>query len=324
MNKIIKIQATGNSDVLQLSDESSSSPGKDQASVRVILAGVNFIDVYHRRGQYELPLPSRLGLEGIGEIIEIGAENIDLKIGDTVFWTSTLGSYSQYINVPIDQLTRIDSKTKLNPDQILPLLLQGMTAHYLANSAYLVNKGDTALVTAAAGGVGQLLVQLLKAKGVKVVALASSIERANYAKNVGADFAGTYQDIADLVNEATSGTGVNVVYDSVGIDVFDYCLNSLAWKGMYVLYGAASGAVPPFDLMRLNAKSLSIRRPSLGAYTQNHAERFSRFNEMVELTLAGKLKFSAAKVFPFSQAKQAHDLIESRTYSGKIALDPWL
>jgi NADPH2:quinone reductase len=323
MNKIIEIQTNGDSDVLKVSDVNLLSAGKDQASIKITLAGVNFIDVYHRRGQYALPLPSRLGLEGIGEIIEIESETSDFKVGDIVFWTSTLGSYAQYIAVPVNQLTRIDSNITLKPDQILPLLLQGMTAHYLANSAYLVNEGDTVLVTAAAGGVGQILVQLLKAKSVRIIALASTIERANYAKSIGADFVGTYQDIAELVSEATNGAGVNVVYDSVGKDVFDSCLDTLTWKGMYVLYGAASGPVPPFDLMRLNPKSLSIRRPSLGAYTQNYAERVARFIELAELAQTGKLKYPAAKVLPLTQAKQAHDLIESRTYSGKIALDPW-
>lgn len=320
----IKFSRCGDSSVLDLVDSETSETAKGQALVKVNLAGVNFIDVYHRRGQYTLPLPSGLGLEGIGEIQAFGGESGNLQIGDKVFWTGALGSYGQFVNVPIDQLTLIESELQLTNEQLLPLLLQGMTAHYLVNSSYRVTNKDTVLVTAAAGGVGQLVVQLLKDKGARVIACASNLERTKYAKSLGADFVGTYDQIASLVDEVTQGLGVDVVYDSVGKDYFDECLAALKDNGMYVLCGAASGPVPPLDLGRLSSKSLAIRRPTLGSYTRTHDDRVARLKDLTNLIRDGKLKYPSAKVFPIDKTKEAHDLIESRTYSGKIAIDPWL
>ena len=319
----IRFDKCGGSDVLQVVEAEPTKPIAGQALVKVALAGINFIDVYHRRGQYPLPLPSGIGLEGIGEIVELGSTSADFKVGDRVFWTSALGSYAQFVNVALDQLTLIDSKFELSNEQLLPLLLQGMTAHYLVNSSYPVSHKDTVLVTAAAGGVGQLVVQLLKEKGASVIACASNSARAQFAKNLGADFVGTYDQIEALVHEVTQGQGVEVVYDSVGKDYFDVCLSVIKDNGMYVLCGAASGPVPPLDLGRLNAKSLAVRRPMLGSYTRTHADRLTRLNDLVSFIEQGKLKYPEAKVFALADAKSAHDLIESRTYSGKIGLNPW-
>lgn len=299
-NQVAKKSVTGN---------------KNRKEVRVLLAGVNFIDVYHRRGQYGLPLPSGIGIEGIGETAD----------GDRVFWLSSLGSYSQYIDIDEEALTQLP-RSSLTDEQILPLLCQGMTAHYLVDSAHSAKAGEVALVTAAAGGVGLLLIQLLKAKGVTVLAFASSVERAELARKHGADLVGTYSELNRIVGESRQNSGVdgvNVVYDSVGKDYFDLCLDSLAPAGMYVLYGGASGPVPPFDLMRLNSKSLAIRRPTLATYTATSTERIRRLTELISLAERGQLVYPEAKIFPLSQASQAHALIESRTYSGKIALDPW-
>ncbi|MBM3691244.1 MAG: quinone oxidoreductase [Actinobacteria bacterium] len=319
----ITFNRCGDSSVLQMIESETLSPAANEALVKVALAGVNFIDVYHRRGQYPLPLPSGIGLEGIGEIVSIGKACDDFKVGDRVFWTSALGSYAQYVNVPIDQLTVLEPEIQLTNEQFLPLLLQGMTAHYLVNSSYPVTSEDTVLVTAAAGGVGQLVVQLLKNKGATVIACASNSNRAQYAKNLGADFVGTYDQIEALVNEATQGQGVEVVYDSVGKDYFDVCLSVIKDNGMYVLCGAASGPVPPLDLGRLNAKSLAVRRPMLASYTRTHADRLGRLNDLASFIEHGKLKYPEAKVFALADTQSAHDLIESRTYSGKIGLDPW-
>lgn len=319
----IQFNTCGDSSVLQLVEAQTVEPNGDQALVKVDLAGINFIDVYHRRGQYPLPLPSGIGLEGIGEIVKLGDVGGDFKVGDQVFWTSALGSYAQFVNVPLNQLTLIDSTITLSDEQLLPLLLQGMTAHYLVNSSYPVSHKDTVLVTAAAGGVGQLVVQLLKEKGATVIACASNSARAQFAKNLGADFVGTYDQIEALVNEATQGQGVEVVYDSVGKDYFDVCLSVIKDNGMYVLCGAASGPVPPLDLGRLNAKSLAVRRPMLASYTRTHTDRLARLNDLVSLIEHGKLKYPEAKIFTLADAKSAHDLIESRTYSGKIGLNPW-
>lgn len=320
----IKFTKCGDSNVLDLVESEALEATKGQALVKVNLAGVNFIDVYHRRGQYNLPLPSGLGLEGIGEIQAFGGESGSFQIGDKVFWTSALGSYAQFVNVPIDQLTFIESDMQLTNEQLLPILLQGMTAHYLINSSYRVTNKDIILVTAAAGGVGQLVVQLLKDKEAIVIACASNMERAKYVKSLGADFVGTYDRISSLVDEVTQGLGVDVVYDSVGKDYFDECLAALKDNGMYVLCGAASGPVPPLDLGKLSSKSLAIRRPTLGSYTRTHDDRITRLKNLTNLIRDGKLKYPSAKIFPIDKTKEAHDLIESRTYSGKIAIDPWL
>lgn len=314
--KAIRVFTPGPADVLTLSDVSLPSPTQEQIPVKVSLAGVNFIDVYHRRGQYALPMPASIGtgigIEGIGSLPQ----------GEQVFWLSAIGSYAQEINVAESQLTKLPEST-LSNEEILPLLCQGMTAHYLVDSAYSVQAGEWTLVTAAAGGVGLLLTQLLKVRGAKVIALSSTPERAQIALEHGADVVGTYDQMASLTTRATDGLGVNAVFDSVGKDYFDNCLETLAPAGMYLLYGGASGPVPPFDLMRLNAKSLAIRRPTLATYTSTASQRLVRLSELISLTESGKLRYPATKVFPLSEAQRAHELLESRRYSGKIGLDPW-
>lgn len=310
--KAIRIHQTGGPEVL-IQEEKELPPRKtDQMSVRVELAGVNFIDVYHRRGQYALALPSGIGIEGIGVS----------ESGERYFWLNAMGSYAQEINVAAESLTRLP-ESELSPAELLPLLCQGMTAHYLVDSASIVHAGDVALVTAAAGGVGLLLIQLLKSRGVLVIACASTQERAEIAHNHGADVVGIYSQIEELVAETTNGRGVNVLYDSVGKDYFDVCLEALAPGGMFVLYGGASGPVPPFDLMRLNGRSLAIRRPTLATYTTTPNERIRRLNDLVALRNQGRLRYPTTRIFSLAEVATAHRLIESRTYSGKIGIDPW-
>lgn len=310
--KAIRIHQIGGPEALSLDEIELGKPSEDQTRIRVELAGVNFIDVYHRRGQYQVPLPCTLGIEGIGRS----------ETGDSFFWLSAMGSYAQELNINKDALTKIPP-TKLTHQELLPLLLQGMTAHFLVDSAYQVKSGESALVTAAAGGVGSLLVQLLVLRGVTVIACASTEERAERARLLGAEHAGTYEKMGEIVADATKGVGVNVVYDSVGKDYFDTCLGLLAPSGMYILYGAASGPVPPLELMRLNNKSLGIRRPTLATYTSSASERQRRLNELISLAEKGLIQYQPTKVFPLEQAKQAHELIESRRWSGKIGLHPW-
>ena len=310
--KAIRIRETGGPDVL-LQEEINLPPATaNQISLRIEIAGVNFIDVYHRRGQYPLALPSGIGIEGIGIS----------QTGERYFWLSAIGSYAQEINIDENSLTRLP-ESELTASELLPLLCQGMTAHYLVDSAFSVQTGDVALVTAAAGGVGLLLIQLLKSRGALVIACTSSNDRAALAREHGADFVGTYDQMSELVARVTGGSGVNVVYDSVGKDFFDNCLEALAPGGMYVLYGGASGPVPPFDLMRLNSRSLAIRRPTLATYTATSAERIRRLNELLELRKRGALRYPNTKIFPLAEAPSAHKLIESRTYTGKIGIDPW-
>ena len=310
--KAIRVNRTGGPEVLILADVELPAVTSDFLRIKVELAGVNFVDVYHRRGQYQMTLPSGIGIEGIGSS----------PSGERFFWLSVMGSYAQELNIPKSSLTSLPI-SRLTNEEVLPLLCQGMTAHYLVDSAYRVNSGETALVTAAAGGVGLLLVQLLSMRGVRVIACASTEARAQLAQEHGAHIVGTYEKLDQLVSEATNGVGVNVVYDSVGKDYFDQCLDALAPNGTYVLYGGASGPVPPFDLMRLNGKSLAIRRPTLATYTSTPEERVRRLSELIVLAEKGALQYPAAKVFPLSKADAAHQLIESRTYSGKIGLDPW-
>lgn len=310
--KAIRIHQTGGTDHLALEDVSLPQTEEHQLRISVELAGVNFIDVYHRRGQYPLELPTGIGIEGIGRS----------ESGARYFWLNILGSYAQEINAPKNGLTQIP-ETRLSNEELLPLLCQGMTAHYLVDSAYAVSRNETALVTAASGGVGLILVQLLKSRGAQVIALASSQERADFARSLGADLAGTYSQVNELVAGFTNSGGVNVVYDSVGKDFFDAGLHSLAASGMYVLFGGASGPVPPFDLMRLNGKSLAIRRPTLATYTVTADERIRRLRELISLRDQGLLRYPTTKTFPISEAANAHQLIESRTFMGKIGIDPW-
>lgn len=310
--KAIRIHQTGGSEVLSLENVSLPAPKGDQIQISVELAGVNFIDVYHRRGQYPLSLPSGIGIEGIGH------SHDDKRY----FWLNILGSYAQEIIAPTNSLTELPN-TDLSNEELIPLLCQGMTAHYLVDGAYVASGKDVAIVTAASGGVGLLLVQLLKARGAKVIALASSAERANFAKSLGADVAGTYAQVQQLVAEFTNSHGVSIVYDSIGKDFFDHGLGSLAPSGFYMLFGGASGPVPPFDLMRLNSKSLAIRRPTLATYTATSDERLRRLNELISLREKGALRYPTTRVFSIAESTSAHQLIESRTFMGKIGIDPW-
>ena len=310
--KAIRIHQTGGSEVLSLEDVSPALVGTDHIQISVELAGVNFLDVYHRRGQYPLPLPSGIGIEGIGHSHD----------GKRYFWLNILGSYAQEIIASKSSLTELPN-SDLSNEEILPLLCQGMTAHYLVDGAYNASENDVAIVTAASGGVGLLLVQLLKARGSKVIALASTQERADFAKSLGADLAGTYTQVHQLITELTKSQGATVVYDSIGKDFFDQGLDSLAPSGFYMLFGGASGPVPPFDLMRLNSKSLAIRRPTLATYTATAEMRLRRLNELILLQKEGLLRYPPAKVFSISESSKAHQLIESRTYKGKIGIDPW-
>ena len=309
--KSIRFHQQGGPEVLQLEESELPVSRADEVLLKVDLAGVNFIDVYHRRGQYPLPMPSGIGIEGIGTV----------ESGERFFWLSALGSYAQYVALPQDSLTVLPP-TSLSDEELLPLLCQGMTAHYLMDAAYPAKTGEVALVTAAAGGVGMLLIQLLKHQGVKVIALTSSPERSKIASEYGADVVGLYSQMGELVR-ANSDGGVNVVYDSIGKDYFDHCLDSLAPAGMYVLYGGASGPVPPFDLMRLNSRSLAIRRPTLSTYTADASSRERRLQALIALVESQSLRYPPAKIFSIGRSRQAHELIESRQYSGKIGIDPW-
>jgi NADPH2:quinone reductase len=298
-------------------------PGPGQLLVEVAASGVNFKDVYEREGRYPRPTPFVVGDELAGRVVGLG-DGAGLSIGQTVASAKAIGAHAQLALVDTGQAVPV-------PDGIAPELaaaavLQGMTAHYLVNSTYPAQRGETALVHAAAGGTGQLLVQLLTAKGVTVVATAGSAEKAAIAAQRGAGTVLRYDELDDLagaVRDATGGRGVDVVYDGVGQATFEASLASLRHRGMLVLFGAASGPVPPFDLQRLNpAGSLYVTRPTLGHYLEDKDELSWRAGEVFGAIADGTLHVEIGGRYPLERAADAYRALERRQTSGKLLLIP--
>lgn len=321
--KALTVPEKGGSDVLRVAEIDIPDPGPGQAQVRVAAAGVNFIDVYQRQGIYPIPTPFTLGMEGAGEVVAIGPD-CTLAIGDRVAWAMQLGSATELVNLPAAQLVPVPDGLDLKV--AAAAMLQGMTAHFLVNSTYPVQPGDQALVHAAAGGVGQLLVQLISAKGATVIATAGGPEKLAIAQRLGATHLIDYRAVGDVAAEvraATGGTGVHVAYDGVGKDTFDASLASLRPRGMLVLFGGASGQVPPFDIQRLNqAGSCYLTRPSLGAYVADRAELHWRAGEILAALADGSLSLEIGGEWPLAQAAQAYDALEARRTTGKLLLIP--
>lgn len=299
------------------------TPKPNEALVNIKAAGVNFIDVYVREGRYPTSLPFVNGQEGAGLVTEVGSEVTTLKPGDRVAYTSSLGSYAEYAAVPASRLVKIPDE--LDFEQAAAAMLQGMTAHYLLHSSYPLKKGETALIHAAAGGVGLLLVQMAKKIGARVIATAGTKEKAQLARDAGADECIVYTE-ADFETETkrlSDGAGVQVVYDGVGKATFDKDLNVLRPRGYLVLFGGSSGAVPPFDLIKLSQKgSLFITRPTLAHYTLTREELEWRANDVLQSIARGELKLRIHKVYPLADAAQAHRDLESRKTTGKLLLKP--
>lgn len=299
------------------------SPGPGQALVRVEAAGINFIDVYQRSGQYKMPLPGRLGLEGAGVVEAVGPGVSGLAVGDRVAWASVAGSYASHVVAPVDKLVPVpagvDSKTAA------AAMLQGMTAQYLVTDTYRIHAGDACVVHAAAGGVGLLLCQLADHAGAFVFGTVSTKEKALLAREAGADEVFVHGDV-DFAAEArrlTSGAGVRVVYDSIGKDTFDRSLSALARRGMLVLYGQASGPVPPFDPQRLAAAgSVFFTRPSLFDYVATREELAMRASYVFARIAEGALKVRIHAEIPLADAAEAHRRLESRETTGKVLLIP--
>lgn len=323
MTKALIVTANGGSDVLQVRDVDVPPPGPGQAQIKVAATGVNFIDVYQRQGVYPIPTPFTLGMEGAGEVVAVG-DGVDLRPGDRVAWAMSLGSAAGLSNQPAPQLVPVPDGVPLTTSAAA--MLQGMTAHYLVNSTYAVQPGDIALVHAAAGGVGQLLVQLITAKGGRVIATAGSAEKLAIAEGLGADVLINYRDtddLADAVRAATGGRGVDVAYDGVGKDTFDASLASLRPRGMLVLFGGASGQVPPVDLQRLNAGgSLFVTRPTLAHYVLDREELLWRGGEILGALADGSLHLEIGGEWPLAEAATAYDTLESRASTGKLLLLP--
>lgn len=321
--KAVQITEFGDQDVMVYKELQIPTPANDQVLVKLAASGVNFIDVYQRTGLYKVKLPYVLGLEGAGVIEQIGADVTNFFAGDQVAFTGVSGSYAEYALVPENRLVKvpegIDSKSAC------AAMLQGMTAHYLAFSTYPVKSGDTCLVHAAAGGVGLLLVQMAKMSGATVFATVSTDEKAALAHQAGADEVIKYteQDFEQEVKKLTNGSGLNVVYDSVGKDTFEKSLNCLKLQGYMVLYGQSSGPVPPFDPAILNAKgSLFLTRPSLFHYIADRQSLEKRAGEVLDWVANGKLKLRIEHVFQLSDATDAHRSLEGRKTTGKVLLVP--
>jgi len=298
-------------------------PKPNEAVVKVSASGINFIDVYFREGRYKAPMPFVLGQEGAGVVTALGPEVKSVKAGDRVAWTGLLGSYAEYAAVPADRLVPIPAG--VTDQQAAAAMLQGMTAHYLSHDTFPLKRGDTALLHAAAGGVGLLLVQMAHHIGARVIGTVSTEEKAKLAREAGADETILYtrQDFEAETTRLTADKGVDVVYDSVGKTTFEKGLNVLRPRGMMVLFGGSSGAVPPFDLIALSQKgSLYVTRPTLAHYIASRDELMARSSAVFGMIGAGKLKLRIEHVYPLSEAQRAHRELEGRKTTGKLLLIP--
>ena len=321
--KAIQVQNYGGPESLLFVDVPVPTPKPNEVIVRVAASGINFIDVYFREGRYPSKLPFICGQEASGSVSEIGSEVQAFKPGDRVAYTSILGSYAEYSAVPADRLVK--APDGITDQQAAAAMLQGMTAHYLVYDTYPLKKGEIALIHAAAGGVGLLLVQMAKNIGARVIATVGSEEKAKLAREAGADDVILYaqQDFEEEAKRITGGQGVHVIYDGVGKTTFDKDLNILRRRGYLVLFGASSGAVPPFDLAKLGQKgSLFVTRPSLGSYITTHEELQHRAADVFDMISKGKLKLRIAHTYPLREAQQAHSDLEGRKTTGKLLLIP--
>ncbi len=321
--KAIQVKQTGGPEVLQLVDLPAPQPKPNEALVKIAASGVNFIDVYQREGRYKVPLPFVLGQEGAGTVTSVGPEVKSVKPGDRVAWTGVLGSYAEDAAVSAERLVPIPQG--VSDQQAASAMLQGMTAHYLSHDTFPLRHGQTALVHAAAGGVGSLLVQMAHNLGVRVIATVSTDEKAAIARDAGADevILYTQTDFETETKSLTGGKGVDVVYDGVGKTTFEKGLNVLRPRGMMVLFGGSSGAVPPFDLVQLSSKgSLYVTRPTLFHYIATTEELRSRSSAVFKMIADGKLKLRTEHTYPLADAAQAHRDLESRKTTGKLLLIP--
>ena len=319
----IQVDQPGGPEVLKVADLPVPVCGPGQLIVELAFSGVNFIDIYQRQGIYPMPSPYVPGLEGSGVVTEVGSAVQGFSIGDKVAWPSSLGSYSQIHVVNAASVVKVPEGVSL--DVACAAMLQGMTAHYLIASLYEIKPGDTALVHAAAGGVGQLLCQMISNRGATVIGTASTAEKAEIARTAGASQVIRYdtEDVAAKAKELTNGIGVDVVYDGVGQATFEGSLASLKRRGMMALFGGASGMVPAFDLQALSRMgSLFVTRPTLADYIAGPGEMQWRADEIFTEHLAGQLNFAIGKTYALQGAKDAHTDLAARKTTGKLLLVP--
>lgn len=317
----IAAERAGGPEVLQPISLDRPTPTGSQLLVKVAAVGVNFIETYQRAGIYPVEYPFVPGGEASGEVLEAGPDARGFSVGDRVAFAEGSRSYAEYTLVDADKALPVPDGVDLETAAALPL--QGMTAHYLVNSTYPVRAGETVLTHAGAGGTGLLLTQLLKAKGARVITTVSTDEKETLAREAGADVVLRYDVFPERVRELTDGVGVDVVYDGVGKATFDGSLESLRVRGMLVLFGAASGPVPDFNLQRLNSSgSLYVTRPSLAFYLRSPEERRWRSGEVFGAVADGSLKVRIGSRYPLTEAAQAHEDLQARRTTGKILLVP--
>lgn len=329
----IHAQRAGGPEVLTPVEVPAPALGADQVRIEVAFAGVNFIDTYRRGGVYPVPFPHIPGTEGSGVVVEVGAQVSNVAVGDRVAWSELSGSYAQQVVIPAERVLPVPDGVDLAAAAALPL--QGMTAHYLVDGAYPVQRGDTVVVTAAAGGVGLLLTQLAVARGARVIGTVGTAAKADLARGAGASEvivldelgapAGTEEFTETLsarIRELTDGEGAHGVYDGIGKDTFDASLLATRMRGTLVLFGGASGQVPPVDLQRLNAAgSLFVTRPTLAHYTHTVEELRYRWNEVAGAAARGELSVRIGVRFPLANAADAHAAIEGRGTTGKVLIE---
>ncbi|OZC60891.1 quinone oxidoreductase [Rhodococcus sp. 15-725-2-2b] len=320
--RAIRIDNTGGPEVMNVVDIPIPTPGPAQLLVRIEAVGINYIDTYFRRGLYPRALPYVPGDEGSGVIEQVGTDVTDFAPGQRVAWAAAPGSYAEYVLV--DASSAIAVPEGVPADQAASALLQGMTAHYLIESTYPAQQGDTVLVHAGAGGVGLLLTQMAVAKGVNVITTVSTDAKAERSAQAGAAHVLRYEeDIAARVREITDGEGVHAVYDGVGADTFEASLASLRIRGTLALFGAASGPVPPLDPQRLNgAGSLFLTRPTLAHHIRDRAELEWRAGDVFGAISRGALTVEVGARYALEDAAQAHIDLESRRTTGSIVLVP--
>jgi NADPH2:quinone reductase len=321
--KAIQVQKTGGPEVLTLVDLPVPKAKANEAVVKIAASGVNFIDVYFREGRYPATTPFTDGQEAAGTVTEVGSDVKSVKVGDRVAYSNVMGTYAEYAAVPADRLVRVPDK--ITDQQAAAAMLQGMTAHYLINTTYPLKKGETSLIHAAAGGVGLLLVQMAKNIGAHVIGTVGTEEKAKLAREAGADEVIVYatQDFEAETKRLTGGKGVHVVYDGVGKSTFEKGLNVLRPRGYMVLFGGASGPVPPFDPIVLSQKgSLFVTRPSLIHYVALREELEQRSGDVFAMIAAGKLKLRISQTYKLEEVQQAHRDLEGRKTTGKILLVP--
>jgi NADPH2:quinone reductase len=319
MMRAIQVTTPGPSSALELVTKAIPVIGASDLLVKNAFAGVNYIDTYHRSGVY--PLRSNvIGMEGAGEVVSVGESVTSVKVGDLVAWPSTTQSYAEYVAVPHDRAVLVPSGVGMQT--ACAAMLQGLTAHYLVAGSYNIKAGDWALVHAASGGVGLILTQMIKARGGNVIGTCSTEAKAQLAREAGADHVIVgYDSFPVKTKELTGGKGVDVVYDGVGKDTFIGSLDSLKMRGMMVLFGGASGQVPPFDLQGLSSRgSLTITRPTLFHFISTAEELQWRAKEVFDDIVAGKLKLTIGAVYPIENVKDAHDDLEGRKTIGKLLL----